>query len=66
MGAPKGLAEMSGDFLREAGVLVAALGVLEKTIAAGLPSWRWTVVVLGLGLFFAGFGAIIERTRSRS
>jgi hypothetical protein len=56
-------AEMAGEFLREAGVLVAVLGMLEKIVVGGWPSLGWTVAVLGAGLFLAALGAIIELRR---
>jgi hypothetical protein len=54
---------MAGEFLREAGVLVAALGVLEKAIQGGWPSPTWTATTLGAGLILALLGAIIEIRR---
>jgi hypothetical protein len=45
-------AEMAGEFLREAGVLVSVLGMLEKIVHGGWPSPAWTAAVLG-----AGFGS---------
>ena len=56
-------AEMAGEFLREAGVLVAALGLLEKIVASGLVTPEWTGVVLGIGLLLAFLGGIIEVSR---
>jgi len=56
-------AEMAGEFLREAGVLVAVLGMLEKIVLGGWPSVGWTVAVLVTGLSLAALGGIIERRR---
>jgi len=63
MAERKGVAEMAGEFLREAGVLVAALGLLEKVLTGGWPSLGWTASVLGTGLLLAALGAIIEVRR---
>ncbi|MGA3124619.1 MAG: hypothetical protein ABSF69_28030 [Polyangiaceae bacterium] len=63
MGERRTAAEMSGEFLREAGVLVAVLGMLEKIVLGGWPSQGWTAAVLGAGLFLAVLGGIIELRR---
>jgi hypothetical protein len=63
MGERRSAAEMAGEFLREAGVLVAVLGMLEKIVQGGWPSLGWTVSMLGAGLFLAVLGAIIELRR---
>jgi hypothetical protein len=60
MAERRGAAEMAGKFLREAGVLVATLGWLEKAIQGGMPSLGWTVSTVGAGLILALFGASLS------
>lgn len=59
----KGWHEMVGELFREAGVLVAVLGMLEKVLQGGWPGWAWTGAVLGTGLILSTFGVIIEMRR---
>jgi hypothetical protein len=60
----KTVAEMIGEALREAGLLTAVFGWLDRTIQ-GEPfwgPWGWTVMGLSLALFVGG--AVIEVVRS--
>jgi len=59
----KSIAEMTGDFLREAGVLVCVFGVLDKVIAKAPVTAYWLSEALGLGLLLVGIGGIIESRR---
>jgi len=59
----KGIAEMLGDFLREAGVLVCVFGVLDKVLQSKPVAAGWFAAVLGLGLILAVIGGIIESRR---
>jgi hypothetical protein len=63
MAERRGLAEMSGDAMREIGVLVAAFGVLDKFLFDQGPTVAWTASVLGVALAFFAVGAIIEQRR---
>ena len=55
--------EMTGEFLREAGVLVCTFGMLDRFLRDQWPTGEWTAAVLGTGLLLAIFGAIIELRR---
>lgn len=59
----RGVAEMTGEAMREVGVLIAAFGMLDKWLLGSGPSWQWTSAVLGTALFFFAVGATIERRR---
>jgi hypothetical protein len=60
----KTVAEMIADALREAGLLTAVFGWLDRTIQ-GEPfwgAWGWTVMGMSLALFIGG--TVIEVLRS--
>jgi hypothetical protein len=60
----KTVAEMIADALREAGLLTAVFGWLDRTIQ-GEPfwgPWGWTVMGMSLALFIGG--AVLEVVRS--
>jgi hypothetical protein len=60
----KTIAEMIADALREAGLLVAVFGWLDRTIQ-GEPFWGpWGWTVLGAATFLFVGGAIVEVLRS--
>jgi len=63
MSERRSTAEIIGDGLREAGVLVAVFGMLDKFVHGEGPSTAWTTVVLTVSLFLFGVGAIIEARR---
>lgn len=56
-------AEMVGEALREAGVLTAVFGMLDKFLRDEGPSLRWTAGVLGLALCLFVLGIKIEEKR---
>jgi hypothetical protein len=60
----KTFAEMAGDSLREAGLLIAVFGWLDKTVQgeAFLGPWSWKVLGFATALFAAG--VFIESRRS--
>lgn len=63
-GGRKAVAEMMGDFFREAAVLVAVFGWLDKAVRSEpfvAESWGWNVFALSSALFFVG--AFLERRR---
>jgi hypothetical protein len=60
----KTVAEMIADALREAGLLTAVFGWLDRTIQ-GEPfwgPWGWTVMAMSLALFVGG--AVLEVVRT--
>ncbi|HEY8040756.1 MAG TPA: hypothetical protein VIF15_13215 [Polyangiaceae bacterium] len=60
----KTVAEMIADALREAGLLTAVFGWLDRTIQ-GEPFWGpWGWTVLGLSLLLFAGGAVLEVLRS--
>ncbi len=62
--ASKTVAEMIADALREAGLLTAVFGWLDRTIQ-GEPFWgTWGWTVLGVALLLFAAGAALEVLRS--
>jgi hypothetical protein len=62
----KTLAEMIGETLREAALLVAVFGWLDRVIQQE-PFWgRWAWTVLGSSTVLYTLGVIIERYRAGS
>ena len=59
----KSVAEMLGEWMREASVLVAVFGILDKLLRGEGPTSAWTVAVLAVALSFFSWGCIIERRR---
>jgi hypothetical protein len=59
----KSFAEMAGETLREAGLLVAVFGWLDKAVQgeAFLGVWSWKV--LGFAIVLYLLGVMIERRR---
>jgi hypothetical protein len=59
----KTLAEMIGETLREAALLVAVFGWLDRVVQQE-PFWgRWAWTVLGTSVLLYAFGVMIERYR---
>jgi hypothetical protein len=58
-----GVTEMTGDGLREAGVLVGVFGMLDKFVHGQGPTIIWTAAVLTISLFLFAAGCILERRR---
>ena len=56
-------AKMSGDFLREASVLVLVFGMLDKYVHENGPSAGWAGIVIGVSLLGFAIGGIMERVR---
>jgi len=63
MSERKSLAEMAGEFLREAAVLIAVFGILDKVLRNEGPTLAWTVAVLAVALILLVGGCILERRR---
>jgi hypothetical protein len=62
----KTVAEMIADALREAGLLTAVFGWLDRTIQ-GEPFWGpWGWTVIGVALMLFSGGAVLEVLRSPS
>jgi len=58
----KSVAEMLADWLREASVLIAVFGVLDKLVKNELTTaWGWGALCLAIAFFSAG--AALERYR---
>jgi hypothetical protein len=60
---PRSIAEMIGDWLREASVLVAVFGWLDKSVRDEAISGAWAFEVLALALLLFALGAAVERSR---
>ena len=58
------LAEMIGDTLREAALLVAVFGWLDRVVQQEpfWGAWAWTILGVAMALYITG--VIIERLRS--
>ena len=61
---PRSVAEMFGELLREAGVLLLVFGVLEVVLKqdADYGPWLWTRAVASV--MFTVMGIVIERRRA--
>jgi hypothetical protein len=64
LAANRTLAEMIGDTLREAALLVAVFGWLDRVVQEEpfFGEWAWTV--MGLAAMLYAVGVLIERLRS--
>jgi len=56
--------EMTGEWLREASILVAVFGILDKFLRSEIPTLTWTLSVLAVALIFFVGGCTLERWRS--
>jgi hypothetical protein len=56
-------AEMVGEALREAGVLTAVFGMLDKILREEGPTLGWTAGVFGVALFLFVLGVMMEEKR---
>ncbi len=59
----KTVAEMFADWLREASVLVATFGWLDRAVKGEPFSGTWAVEVLGFAAILFALGATLERIR---
>lgn len=59
----KSVAEMCADWLREASVLVAVFGWLDKELRREPFSGAWAVEIVGAGLLLLALGLAVERLR---
>ncbi len=59
----KTVAEMAADWLREASVLVAAFGWLDRAVKGESFSGTWAAGILGFAAVLFAIGAILERVR---
>jgi hypothetical protein len=57
------ITEMSSEWLREASILVAVFGILDKFLRSETPTWGWTFSVLTVALLFFVIGCTLERWR---
>jgi hypothetical protein len=64
LAANRSLAEMIGDTLREAALLLAVFGWLDRVVQEEpfFGPWAWTVMGLAAALY--ALGVLIERLRS--
>ena len=63
--ANKSVAEMFGDWLREASVLVAVFAWLDKRIHDEPFTGTWAVEALGLALLLFVLRVVVERIRPK-
>jgi hypothetical protein len=63
-GANRTLAEMIGETLREAALLVAVFGWLDRVVQQEpfWGTWAWTILAVAMVLYV--LGVVIERLRS--
>jgi hypothetical protein len=62
-GERKTLAEMTGEFLREAAVLVAVFAILDKLVQGQAVTTAWLVGAWAIAGAALGTGMLIERLR---
>lgn len=60
---PRPVAEMLGDFFREAAVLVFVFGLLEPALRPGKPTFSWIIGVVLLSTVSLLLGISMERKR---
>ncbi len=60
----KTLAEMIGEFLREAAVLVAVFAILDRLVAEETVTTAWLAGAWAIAGAALGAGMLIERLRS--
>ena len=61
----KSAAEMIGEYLREAAVLVAVFAILDKLVEGHAVTLTWSVSAIAISLVLLVVGIEIERRRSR-
>jgi hypothetical protein len=59
----KTVAEMSGEFLREAAVLVAVFAILDKLVQGEAITTAWLVGAWAIAGASLGTGMLVERLR---
>ena len=62
----KTVAEMIGEYLREAAVLVGVFVILDKLVEGREVTWTWAVTGLSASLALLVVGILIEVARRRS
>ncbi len=60
------LIEMGTEFLQEAAVLVAVLGILDATIARGTPTFPVLAWSLGIGFILFVAACVLQALRTRA
>jgi len=60
----KSVAEMIGDFFREAAVLVIVFAFLDKLIDPGSLTILWISGTIALSVFLLAVGIVVERRRA--
>ena len=60
----KSIAEMIGEYLREAAVLVAVFAILDKLVQGHVVTLWWSVSAISASLGLLGVGILIERRRN--
>ena len=63
---PKTVAEMLGEYLREAAVLVGVFAILDKLVEGREVTWTWAVTGLSASVALLVVGILIERARQRT
>ena len=63
---PKIIAEMFGEYLREAAVLVGVFAILDKLVEGREVTWTWAVTGLSASLALLVVGIPLERARRRT
>ena len=62
----KTVAEMLGEFLREAAALIAVFSILDKLVQEHTVSSTWLLSAWSISLAFLIGGIVIERQRRKS
>jgi hypothetical protein len=62
-GERKSIAEMIGEYLREAAVLVGVFSILDKLVQGHEMSSGWVVAAAGTSLCLLAVGIMIEHRR---
>ncbi len=60
----KTAAEMVGEYLREAAVLVAVFAILDKLVQGHVVTLWWSVSAIAISLALLVVGIVIERRRN--
>jgi len=63
MSAPKTVAEMAGEFFREAAVLVVVFYPLEELLSTRRPGPWYIGIVFGVSCFLGSLGVVLETRR---
>jgi hypothetical protein len=59
----KTVAEMIGEYLREAAVLVGVFAILDKLVEGREVTWTWLSIAIAFSGVLLAAGIVIERSR---